>query len=78
MHAPPPSYYRPGNTIIQLVVVQVSNPPYIPTGELAGLEPEVAWHEDPGALDGGADGLDIVRPLLTHRYHAKLGADPAA
>ncbi len=40
----------------------VSNPPYIPTGDLAGLDPEVGY--DPaGALDGGADGLDAYRVL---------------
>ncbi len=33
------------------------NPPYIPTGELSGLMPEVANHEPRGALDGGTDGL---------------------
>lgn len=41
----------------------VSNPPYIPRGELAELAPEV--QRDPVlALDGGADGLDLVRPLI--------------
>ena len=41
----------------------VSNPPYIPSGELAGLQSEV--QADPVmALDGGADGLDLVRKIL--------------
>lgn len=44
----------------------VSNPPYIPRNELAGLEPEVIKYEDVGALDGGDDGLDIVRDILLH------------
>jgi release factor glutamine methyltransferase len=39
----------------------VSNPPYIPSAEIAGLDEEVRVHEDRGALDGGVDGLDIVR-----------------
>lgn len=40
----------------------VSNPPYIPTGDLAALSPEV--HKEPRlALDGGADGLDIIRRI---------------
>ncbi|MBB25897.1 MAG: protein-(glutamine-N5) methyltransferase, release factor-specific [Geminicoccus sp.] len=35
----------------------VSNPPYIPTGDLAGLDRAVRDFDDPLALDGGADGL---------------------
>jgi release factor glutamine methyltransferase len=42
----------------------LSNPPYIPTAEIEGLEPEVADFEDRGALDGGDDGLDLIRRLL--------------
>lgn len=42
----------------------VSNPPYIPTADLAGLAPEVLDFEDRGALDGGADGLDVARDVL--------------
>lgn len=42
----------------------VSNPPYIPTAELAGLAPEVAKLEPKLALDGGADGLDVYRRLV--------------
>jgi len=41
----------------------VSNPPYIPTGDIAGLAPEVARHDPLLALDGGADGLDAYRAL---------------
>lgn len=40
-----------------------SNPPYIPAGEIAGLEPDVADHEPRAALDGGVDGLDAYRAL---------------
>ena len=39
----------------------VSNPPYIPTAEIAALQPEVAVHDPVRALDGGADGLDFYR-----------------
>jgi release factor glutamine methyltransferase len=42
----------------------VSNPPYIPSDDLAGLEPEVVQHEPHLALDGGDDGLDAYRALL--------------
>ena len=41
----------------------VSNPPYIPSGDIDGLEPEVRDHEPRLALDGGADGLDAYRLL---------------
>jgi release factor glutamine methyltransferase len=39
----------------------VSNPPYIPSGDIAGLEPEVRLFDPRGALDGGPDGLDFYR-----------------
>lgn len=41
----------------------VSNPPYIPQGDLAGLMPEVRDFEPQQALDGGADGLSAYRAL---------------
>lgn len=42
----------------------VSNPPYIPTADLATLQPEVRDYEPMGALDGGADGLDYCRTII--------------
>jgi release factor glutamine methyltransferase len=42
----------------------VSNPPYIPSGDIAGLEPTVRDFEPKSALDGGADGLDFYRRIL--------------
>jgi len=66
--------------------VIVSNPPYIPTADLASLEPELR-HEPRLALDGGADGLDVVRPLLAQapaclrpggRLLLEIGAGQAA
>jgi release factor glutamine methyltransferase len=41
----------------------VSNPPYIPSGEIAQLAAEVR-REPRAALDGGADGLDVIRRLV--------------
>ncbi len=41
----------------------VSNPPYIRSGDIAGLAPEVRDHEPRLALDGGPDGLDAYRRL---------------
>jgi release factor glutamine methyltransferase len=42
----------------------VANLPYIPTGQIDTLQREVR-HEPRRALDGGADGLDLVRRLVT-------------
>lgn len=42
----------------------VSNPPYIPTGMLAELQPEVRLHEPVLALDGGPTGLDCLSHLV--------------
>jgi release factor glutamine methyltransferase len=41
----------------------LSNPPYIPTAELATLQQEVRGFAPLGALDGGADGLDFYRRI---------------
>ena len=41
----------------------ISNPPYIPTGDLAGLNVSVRDYEPAMALDGGADGLDFYRAI---------------
>ena len=44
--------------------VIVSNPPYIGTDEIPELMPDVRLHEPHLALDGGADGLDIIRDIV--------------
>ena len=41
----------------------VSNPPYIPTAEIAALDPDVRDHEPRLALDGGPDGLAAYRAI---------------
>ena len=46
--------------------VILSNPPYIPQGDIAGLQPEVARWEPHLALSGGVDGLDCYREVLPH------------
>ena len=57
--------------------IVVSNPPYIPTNEIATLAPEVNKCDPIAALDGGNDGLGLFRKLcselgekLTH--HGKI------
>ncbi len=42
----------------------VSNPPYIPSARISVLEPEVSLYEPRLALDGGMDGLELVRRLV--------------
>jgi release factor glutamine methyltransferase len=49
--------------------VLVANLPYVKSDDIAGLQPELAF-EPLSALDGGLDGLDVVRALL---HDARLG-----
>jgi release factor glutamine methyltransferase len=46
------------------VEVIVSNPPYVSHSELSQTAPEVQLYEPRQALDGGADGLAVIRQLL--------------
>jgi len=64
--------------------VVVSNPPYIPTAVIEGLDPEVREHDPRLALDGGADGLDAYRALAPEilrvlkagaRFFVEIGFD---
>ncbi len=41
----------------------MANLPYIPTAEITALSPEVR-HDPASALDGGADGLELIRRLI--------------
>ena len=47
------------------VDVLVCNAPYVPTDSLALMPAEARDHEAPMALDGGADGLDVLRRMMT-------------
>ena len=67
--------------------VIVSNPPYIPTEEIETLSPEVRDHDPRMALDGGADGLDIYRRIVSEcrdvlnaggRLYMEIGFNQAA
>jgi release factor glutamine methyltransferase len=54
----------------------VSNPPYIPTADIADLAADIHEHEPHLALDGGADGLSVLRRLCdrTEAFLAPGGA----
>lgn len=39
----------------------LANTPYVPTARITGMPPEAREHEPISALDGGTDGLDVVR-----------------
>jgi release factor glutamine methyltransferase len=54
--------YQPLPTGLRFDVV-VANPPYVPSGELPGLAREIS-HEPRLALDGGADGLAVIRRVV--------------
>jgi release factor glutamine methyltransferase len=41
----------------------VANPPYVETADIAGLQTEVRDHDPHLALDGGADGLEVIRRI---------------
>jgi release factor glutamine methyltransferase len=47
----------------------VTNPPYVRTGDIAELEPDVREFDPRGALDGGLDGLAAYRVIAGHARH---------
>lgn len=51
------------DNITETFDVIMANPPYIPTGEILSLMPEVRDFEPENALEGGADGLDFYRKI---------------
>ncbi|RMF67643.1 MAG: peptide chain release factor N(5)-glutamine methyltransferase [Cyanobacteria bacterium J069] len=63
------SWFEPLSRLAGQLQGIVSNPPYIPTCDLASLDPEVAQHEPPAALDGGPDGLDCIRHIARSAPH---------
>ncbi|WP_041699788.1 peptide chain release factor N(5)-glutamine methyltransferase [Thalassoporum mexicanum] len=58
------SWFEPIEQMKKQFTGIVSNPPYIPTAELASLQPEVIKHEPHLALDGGSDGLAAIQHLI--------------
>ncbi|HEU0021128.1 MAG TPA: peptide chain release factor N(5)-glutamine methyltransferase [Dehalococcoidia bacterium] len=53
------------------VDLAVANLPYLPTARIPTLQPEIQW-EPSQALDGGPDGLDMIRRLLHQAAGGKL------
>ncbi len=51
-------------TAVRRADVVLANLPYIPSGEIEALEPEVSAWEPRIALDGGNDGLELIRELV--------------
>ena len=78
--------FAPIKPLRQTFDLIVSNPPYIRTGELPRLAPEIHKWEPPIALDGGMDGLEVYRRIIEegHKYLTtggsmvlEIGADMA-
>ncbi|XP_010547657.1 PREDICTED: uncharacterized protein LOC104819332 isoform X2 [Tarenaya hassleriana] len=57
------SWFEPLNEFEGKLMGIVSNPPYIPSDNISGLQEEVSRHEPRLALDGGIDGTDCLLHL---------------
>ena len=51
-------------SLIKNFDVIVSNPPYIKTGDISSLSPQVRNYEPIACLDGGREGLNFYRPFI--------------
>jgi release factor glutamine methyltransferase len=63
------SWFAPVTGTFDIIL---SNPPYIPAGEIAGLSPDVRNFDPALALSGGSDGLDPYR-IIASGAAAHLG-----
>ncbi|MDD2389481.1 MAG: peptide chain release factor N(5)-glutamine methyltransferase [Desulfobacterales bacterium] len=62
------SWFEALNSERWLYDIIVSNPPYIPTETVGGLQPDIVAYEPHAALDGGKDGLFSIRHIITHAH----------
>jgi release factor glutamine methyltransferase len=56
--------FAPLGSIPASLDLVVANPPYLPSAVIASLPPEVSRHEPRAALDGGPDGLAVIRRIV--------------
>ena len=56
--------FAPLGSLLGSLDLVVSNPPYLPSAVIPSLPPEVSRHEPRAALDGGPDGLAVIRRLV--------------
>ncbi|MGY6528626.1 MAG: peptide chain release factor N(5)-glutamine methyltransferase [Cyanobacterium sp.] len=59
------SWFQPLSHLKNSLSGILSNPPYIPSHIVPTLQPEVANHEPKTALDGGKDGLDDIKIIIS-------------
>ena len=62
-------WFRPLNPVGSLFDVVISNPPYVQSGLIDQLQPEIYKHEPCLALDGGPDGLACLRHIIGQAHH---------
>lgn len=65
------AYCHPNRCLFDMII---SNPPYIPSLDIPGLQPEICMHEPVAALDGGEDGLCSLKHIIG-AAHAFLNRD---
>ena len=56
--------FAPLGSIPASLDLVVANPPYLPSAVIASLPPEVSRHEPRAALDGGPDGMSVIRRIV--------------
>jgi len=56
--------FAPLGSLLGSLDLVVANPPYLPSAVIASLPPEVSRHEPRAALDGGPDGMAVIRRIV--------------